>query len=64
MAPISTSSNPAQILDSTSLNHVLNPLSPLALHPNDNPAIAIVLDPLIGSNFVSWSHAIKRALCV
>lgn len=50
--------------DSASLNPLLNPLSPLALHSNDNPEILIVQDPLIGPNFVSWSHAVKRALNV
>lgn len=52
------------VTDSTSLNPALNPLSPLHLHHNDNPAVSIVIDPLFGSNFVSWSHSVRRALSV
>lgn len=47
-----------------SLNPVDNPLSHLALHLNDNIAIAIVMEPLDDTNFISWSHAVKRALSV
>lgn len=47
-----------------SLNSMENPLSPLAFHPNDNPAVSIVLDPLDGINFISWSHVVKHALSV
>ncbi|KAL8510136.1 hypothetical protein ACS0TY_017090 [Phlomoides rotata] len=50
--------------NSAPLNPLENPLFPLALHPNDNPAVSIVLDPLNGSNFVSWSHVVKCALSV
>ncbi|KAL8506573.1 hypothetical protein ACS0TY_017459 [Phlomoides rotata] len=46
------------------LNPVLNPLSPLALHHNDNSAVAIILDPLDGTNYVEWSIAIQRGLSV
>lgn len=46
------------------LNPVESLLSPFSLHPQDNSAIAIVLEPLDGSNFMSWSHAVKRALSV
>ncbi|KAL8493445.1 hypothetical protein ACS0TY_024597 [Phlomoides rotata] len=52
------------VTDPTSLNPVLNPYSPFALQPNDNPAVSIVLDPLNGPNFISWSHSIMRALSV
>lgn len=34
-----------------SLNPIDNPLSPLALHPNDNSTISIVMEPLDGSDF-------------
>lgn len=47
-----------------SLNSMENPLSPLALHPQDNLDIAIVLEPLDVTNFVSWSHAVKCTLSV
>lgn len=46
------------------LNPLLNSLFLLALHKNDNPAILIVLESLTGLNFISWSHAVKRALSV
>lgn len=51
-------------MDSSSLNSTLNLFSPLALHPQDNPAVSIIFEPLNGVNFVSWSHSIKRALSV
>lgn len=41
-----------------------NPLSPLILHHNDNPATAIALDLLDGTNFIEWSVAVKRGLSV
>lgn len=49
---------------STSLNPALNPLSPLSLHHNDNPAVPIVLDQLTGPNFIAWSSAVRRGLSV
>lgn len=50
--------------DFNSPNPALNPFSHLALHPQDNPTVSIVLEPLNSVNFVSRSHSIKRAFSV
>ncbi|KAL8531596.1 hypothetical protein ACS0TY_008262 [Phlomoides rotata] len=52
------------ILHHMELDPVINPSSPLTLHHNDNPAVAIVLDPLDGTNFVEWSIAVQCGLSV
>ncbi|WJX75246.1 hydroxyjasmonate sulfotransferase [Trifolium repens] len=39
-----------------------NASSPYYLHPGENPGTVLVSPPLDGSNYQSWSKAIKRAL--
>ncbi|KAL0339180.1 UNVERIFIED_CONTAM: hypothetical protein Sangu_1440100 [Sesamum angustifolium] len=34
----------------------------LQLHDADHPGMVLVSTPLIGKNYLNWSHAIKRSL--
>ncbi|KAL8475944.1 hypothetical protein ACS0TY_028557 [Phlomoides rotata] len=46
------------------LDPAVNLFSPLVLHHNHNPTIAIVLDLLDDTNYVEWSTVVLRGLSV
>ncbi|KAL8471877.1 hypothetical protein ACS0TY_029201 [Phlomoides rotata] len=46
------------------LDPAVNLFSPLVLHHNDNPTVAIVLDLLDDTNYVEWSTVVQRGLSV
>ena len=50
------------IMASNALGESQDPCSPYFLHPNENPVLVLVSSLLNGSNYHSWSRAIKMSL--
>lgn len=39
-----------------------DPSNPLYIHPNDNPRVVLVTEPLNGANYINRSRSMKTAL--
>lgn len=48
--------------DSHGIDESQNPSSPCYLHPGENPDAVLVAPPMDGTNYHSWSRAMRRAL--
>lgn len=53
----SSSPTPSALTDA-----VQNPSNPYYIHPIENPSLVLVSPVLIGTNYHSWSRAMKMAL--